>query len=195
MKTTIESLLAQAITVKQKALQDDTFIAAAERATEMIAAVIEAGGTIYLCGNGGSAADAIHFSEELVARYKRERPGVRAMHFMDPGVLTCWSNDYSFDSVFERQADVYCTDKDVLIGFSTSGNSKNVLAAFDMAGKKRCKTILFAGKDGGAGKSKADLALIVPAQETERIQEVHITLVHIICEILETQFAATLGMK
>ncbi|MCL4142152.1 UNVERIFIED_CONTAM: hypothetical protein GTU68_028180 [Idotea baltica] len=127
----------------------------------------------------------MHFTEELVARYKSNRPGYKAMHFMDPGTITCWSNDYEYESAFERQVETFCTDKDILMGISTSGNSANILKAIEKAKEKNCFTIVLMGKDGGITKGKADLELIVPSNATERIQEIHIMLIHLFCEFLE----------
>ncbi len=182
----IEDILRQSIVIRQRILSDRKLLVKIERAAKILINCVKTGGVIYACGNGGSSNDAMHLVEELVARYKRERPGIKAMHFMDAAVITCWSNDYNFDTVFERQAETFCTKKDVLIGISTSGNSENVIKAVDAAKKKGSKTIVLSGKDGGKLKKMADLSLIVPSSETERIQEVHITLIHIFCELLET---------
>ncbi len=145
------------------------------------------GGTVYTCGNGGSTCDAMHFSEELVARYKRERAGLRSMHFMDASTITCWSNDYSYETAFARSAETFCTPSDILFGFSTSGNSKNVLNAMAAAKKKGAFTVALTGKDGGELKSASHICIIVPSNETDRIQESHITIVHILCELIESE--------
>lgn len=152
----------------------------------MMVKCIKSGGTIFACGNGGSSNDAMHFVEELVARYKRERRGIKAMHFMDPAVLTCWSNDYDYATAFERQAQTFCGKNDILLAISTSGNSANVNKAVAVCKKNKAKTIALTGKDGGTLKNLADICFVVPANETERIQEVHITLIHIFCELIET---------
>ncbi len=186
MKNTISKLLQDSASLKQKVAADASLVAVIEKAFLQIKKTVHCGGTVYACGNGGSACDAMHFTEELVARYKRERQGFRAMHFLDPGTLTCWSNDYSYEAAFERQARVFCTKNDILLGISTSGKSKNILAAFKAAREAGAYTIGLTGKDGGLFPSACDTAIIVPSQETERIQEVHITLIHIICELLET---------
>jgi phosphoheptose isomerase len=140
---------------------------------------------VYSCGNGGSACDAAHFTEEIVARYKSNRRPYRAMHFGDPGTITCWGNDVGYDDVFRRQTEAFVTKQDILIGISTSGKSKNVLAAVQQAKRQGGFTIGLLGKDGGIIAPEVDLALIVPSAATERIQEVHITLIHIWCEMLE----------
>jgi D-sedoheptulose 7-phosphate isomerase len=173
--------------IKEALAKDPTFIKGIADSTHRLVNTVKAGGTIYTCGNGGSTADAIHLTEELVARYKRERPGIKAMHLMDPAVMTCWSNDYSFETVFARQVETFCSANDTVIGISTSGNSKNIIAAVKAAKAKGAFTIGLLGKDGGALNALCDLPLIVPAQETERIQEVHITIIHTWCELLEVE--------
>ncbi|MCB0332222.1 MAG: SIS domain-containing protein [Bdellovibrionales bacterium] len=187
MKDTITSYLQESIAVKERILNDAPLLTQIESAAKILIHAIESAGTIYLCGNGGSACDAMHFCEELVARYKRDRQGIRAMHFLDPSALTCWSNDYAYESGFERYAQTFCTKSDCLVGISTSGNSHNVLLAVEAAKKQGCSTIALLGKDGGKIAPQADVSLIVPSEETDRIQEAHICLIHIFCELLEQQ--------
>lgn len=182
----IEKALRDGVKIREAILSDSVLLKEIEKAASALVKASKSGGTIYACGNGGSACDAMHFVEELVARYKKERPGIKAMHFLDGATISCWTNDYDFDSVFKRQVETFCTEKDILVGFSTSGNSKNVILAFEAARKRKTPTIGLLGRDGGALKALSDIALIVPSQETERIQEIHITLVHIFCEILES---------
>lgn len=155
--------------------------------TKSLLQVVQRGGCIYSCGNGGSACDSMHFTEELVARYHRERPGVRAHHFHDPGTLTCWCNDYDYASVFERQAQTFITDKDALIVFTTSGNSENLLRALAVANKAGAVTIGLLGKGGGKAKALVQKALIVESNATAHIQEAHIAVVHMICDQLEVE--------
>ena len=150
-----------------------------------LATTIKQGGRIYACGNGGSACDAMHLVEELVARYQRERPGIRAQHLLDTGTITCWANDYTFDEIFERQVNTLLTKLDALVVFTTSGNSQNILRALAAANKLGATTIALLGKNGGAAKSLSKLSLIVGSEVTAHIQESHITLVHIICDQLE----------
>jgi len=186
MDTTIASLLSDSASLKATLAKDAGFNAALAASAQRLAECAKKGGTIFACGNGGSSCDAMHLCEELVARYKRNRPGIKAMHFMDPGVLSCWGNDFSFDSAFARYAETFCSSQDVLVAISTSGNSKNVLAAVEAAKAKGTFVIGLTGKDGGKLASLADIALVVPSQTTERIQEVHITCIHIWCELMET---------
>ncbi len=187
MDNVIASLLSESANLKATLARDPSFIATLNTSAKRLAGCAKGGGTIYACGNGGSTCDAMHLCEELVARYKRNRPGIRAMHFMDPGVLTCWGNDISFEDTFARYAETFCTSKDVLVAISTSGNSKNVLAAVEAAKAKGTFVIGLAGKDGGKLSQLADLCVIVPSQATERVQEVHITCIHIWCELMETK--------
>lgn len=182
-----ESALRESGALKQAIAADTAFISKLTLAAERLKKVSSGGGTIYVCGNGGSSCDSMHFVEELVARFKRERPGIRAMHFVDSSTLTCWGNDYDFSGVFERYAQTFCTKLDALVAISTSGNSENVLKAVSAARKQGSFTLGLSGRDGGKLAAACDLALIVPHDATERIQEVHITLIHCLCEALEAQ--------
>lgn len=185
MKVDIASLLKDSADVKLAMACDQTLIQQTASAIEKIKDSLANGGTLFTCGNGGSACDAMHFTEELVARFKRERKGLRAQHLLDPGTITCWANDYSFDAVFARQVETFCSAKDILVAISTSGNSPSILNAIETAKKLGCFTIGLLGKGGGKAKALCNLPIIVPNDETERIQEAHITLIHIICEALE----------
>ncbi|MFM1848028.1 MAG: hypothetical protein RL417_1502 [Pseudomonadota bacterium] len=187
MQQTIATLLSESAALKAKAAGDKPLCAAIERAAAQLVKTITSGGTVFSCGNGGSTCDAMHFTEELVARYKRERPGIKAMHLHDPSTLTCWSNDYSFETAFARQVETFCGANDTVVGFSTSGNSANVIAAVEAAKKRGAATIGMLGKDGGKLAKLCDIPLIVPSSATERIQEVHITIVHIFCELIESR--------
>lgn len=188
MNTTIATILNDSAALKASLATNPAFISAVGAAAKRLAECAQGGGTIFACGNGGSTCDAMHLCEELVARYKRNRPGIKALHFMDPGVLTCWGNDVSFEDAFARYAETFCSAKDVLVAISTSGNSKNVLKAVAAAKAKGTFVIGLAGKDGGQLASVSDISIVVPSSATERIQEVHITCIHIWCEIMETTF-------
>lgn len=152
---------------------------------DLLYASAKNGGTIFTCGNGGSACDAMHLAEELVARYLRERPGIRAQHLIDSGTMTCWANDYDFHSVFRRQVETLAEPRDVVVGFSTSGNSPNVLQATEAANRLGANTIALTGRDGGKLASVAKHSLIVDSQLTSHIQEAHVCIVHILCDLLE----------
>lgn len=158
---------------------------AVARAAGRMAEAFRAGNRLYACGNGGSACDAMHLVEELVARYKRDRPGLPAHHLLDAPTLTCWSNDYDFATAFSRQVEAMVRAGDVLVAISTSGNSPNVLRAAGTARERGMLVLGLSGRDGGALRELCDEVLIVPAQATERIQEGHITLIHLLCELVE----------
>ena len=155
------------------------------RMADAVADAFRAGNRLYACGNGGSACDAMHLVEELVARYKRERPGLPAHHLIDGPTLTCWANDYDWDSVFQRQVEAMVRPGDVLVALSTSGNSTNVIRAVEAADARGAVTIGLLGRDGGRLAGLCTHALVVPAQATERIQEAHITVIHLLCELVE----------
>ena len=143
-------------------------------------------GKLLLMGNGGSAADCQHIAAELIGRFKKERKAIPALALtVDSSSLTALGNDYGFDTIFSRQVEALATPNDAVVGISTSGNSKNVILALNVARKIGCKTIGFMGNDGGDMKNCVDVGIIVPSNDTARIQEVHITVGHIICEIIE----------
>jgi len=147
---------------------------------------LKKGGTLYLLGNGGSAADAQHIAGELIGRFSKDRPPIRAIALTtDTSVLTALGNDYGFERVFERQVEGLVTEKDIVIGISTSGKSENVRRALLKAKEKGALTAGFLGKGGGTIKEIVDYAFVVPSNETPRIQECHITLGHTLCELLE----------
>jgi D-sedoheptulose 7-phosphate isomerase len=149
-------------------------------------AALAAGSCILLCGNGGSAADAQHAAAELTGRFRRDRRGLAAIALTtDTSAITAIANDYGFDQVFARQVEALGRAGDVLVAISTSGNSPNVLAAIERAGALGLKTLALSGGDGGHAAARAELALVVPATDTARIQEAHIFLLHCLCEALE----------
>lgn len=155
------------------------------RVADRMADVFRAGGHLYACGNGGSACDAVHLVEELVARYKRDRPGLPAHHLLDAATLTCWSNDYDFEGAFARQVQTLVGPKDLLLAISTSGNSPNIVRAVEVANERGAFTIGLTGRDGGRLAALCGDTLVVPSDATERIQEGHITIIHLLCELVE----------
>lgn len=155
------------------------------RVAGRVADAFRAGGHLYACGNGGSACDAMHLTEELVARYKRERPGLPAHHLLDAPTLTCWSNDHAFEAAFSRQVQAMGRPGDVLVAISTSGASPNVLRAAEAAAERGMLTVALTGRGGGRLREICAEALVVPSDATERIQEAHITLIHLLCELVE----------
>ena len=156
---------------------------------EMVTLLVETftrGGKLLVMGNGGSAADAQHFVAEIVGRFKMERRGLPAIALStDTSILTAIGNDYGFDRVFSRQIEALAVPGDLVVGISTSGNSPNVLLGLELAREKGCRTVGLLGKDGGSIKDACQLALIVPTNDTPRVQESHITIIHIVCDLLE----------
>ncbi len=147
---------------------------------------LKAGGKLLICGNGGSAADAQHFAAEMIGRLRYDRDPIAAVALTtDSSNLTAIGNDYLFEDVFWRQVQALGSENDVLIGISTSGNSMNVIKAVETARQKNIKTIALLGRDGGKLVDRVDAALVVPAQTSMRIQEVHITVIHTWCELIE----------
>ena len=145
------------------------------------------GNKILLCGNGGSAADAQHIAAELSGRYKIERRGLAGIALTtDTSVLTAVGNDYGFDRIYDRQVEALAREGDVLIGISTSGHSKNVVRALSLAKHMGCRTIGLSGRDGGVMSEFCDINIIVPSEDTPRIQEMHIMIGHIICQAIDT---------
>ena len=158
---------------------------------EAIMACLRKGGKILLCGNGGSAADAQHMATELVVRLRAssERGALPALSLTtNTSLLTACGNDYGFERIFARQVEAMGHRGDILIGISTSGNSTNVIAAFEEARKRDMETILFSGESGGRLKDMADLCILVPSSDTPRIQEGHITAGHILCDLVEKYY-------
>lgn len=157
-----------------------------EGAIDCIVAALSSGHALLACGNGGSAADAMHLTGELVARFLKERRAFRAICLADnPVVLTAWSNDLSFDTVFARQVEAYGGEGGVLLGLSTSGTSRNVVAAFEQARRMKMRTIALTGEGGGTLAPLSDYLLAVPSRHTPLIQQVHLCLYHYLCEHVE----------
>ena len=170
-------------------------LAAQQAAFDKIAAVVvgtlRSGGKLLTCGNGGSAADAMHLAEELVGRYNRNRRSLPAVCLnADATALTCIANDFGYDEVFARQIESLGAPDDLLICFSTSGNSPNILRALAAAKKRSVKSVALLGKDGGKAKGKADLELIVPSRDTARVQEAHTLLLHALLEAVDREFVS-----
>jgi D-sedoheptulose 7-phosphate isomerase len=159
-----------------------------ESTGKLIVDRLKAGKTIFACGNGGSATDSMHLCEELVGRYRDNRRPLPAVSLnTDSSVLTCIGNDYGFDAIFSRQIEALGKEDDVLVGFSTSGNSENIALAFEKARSRGVTTILLSGKDGGKIKAIADHSIIIPSDNTARIQELHTFILHAWLELVENQ--------
>ena len=160
-----------------------------EIASKLVVDKLKSGNKILLCGNGGSAADAQHIAAELTGRYKTERRGLPGIALTtDTSALTAIGNDYGYDRVFDRQFEAIASKGDLLIGISTSGNSKNIISALKLAKEMGCATVGFSGRDGGAMNEVCDINLVVPSDDTPRIQEMHILFGHTICQIVDNNF-------
>jgi D-sedoheptulose 7-phosphate isomerase len=154
--------------------------------SSLITTALANGNKLLVMGNGGSAADSQHFVAEIVGRFKMERRALPAIALStDTSILTAIGNDYGFESIFSRQVEALAASGDIVVGLSTSGNSPNVLKALNLAHDLGCRTVGLLGKDGGSIKPACDLALVVPTTDTPRIQEGHITIIHIVCDLVE----------
>ncbi len=186
MEDKITQKLQEGIEVKEKLKGLAPRIAEAARA---VIDAIQNGGKILICGNGGSAADSQHIAAELIGRFKRERRALPALALTtDTSILTSLANDYSFDRVFARQLEAHAAPGDLLLLISTSGNSQNVIEAIHLAKERGLKTVSLLGKDGGDLAGQADIELIVPSDDTARIQEGQAAIYHIICDLVEEAF-------
>lgn len=160
-----------------------------KEASQMAVETLKKGNKIILFGNGGSAADAQHIAAELTGRYKTERRGLPGIALTtDTSALTAIGNDYGYDRVFDRQVEALANEGDLLIGISTSGNSKNVYSALKLGRELGCKTLGLSGRDGGVMNDVCDINLVVPSNNTPRIQEMHILFGHTICQIIDDSF-------
>ncbi len=159
-----------------------------EATGKLIVERLRSGNTVFACGNGGSATDSMHLCEELIGRYRANRRALPAVSLnTDTSVLTCIANDYGYDVIFSRQVEALAKANDILVGFSTSGNSTNIYQAFEVAKTKGLTTILLSGKDGGSIQGIADYSIIVPSNNTARIQELHTFILHNWLEHVEVE--------
>ena len=159
-------------------------------ASQLAVETLRNGNKILICGNGGSAADAQHIAAELTGRYKTERRGLAGIALTtDTSALTAIGNDYGYDRVFDRQVESLANKGDLIIGISTSGNSKNVINALKVGKELGCKTLGLSGRDGGIMNEVCDINLVVPSNNTPRIQEMHILFGHTICQIIDNELS------
>ncbi len=186
MATDIKKLIADSITTKQLVLEDQPLLAAIENAANACIEAFKNDKKVLFCGNGGSAADAQHIAAELSGRFYTDRPPLysEALH-VNSSYMTAVANDYSYDVVYSRMVEACGRKGDVLVGITTSGNSKNILAAMEMAKKQGMVTVGMTGKSGGKMNDCCDIMLRVPSTDTPRIQESHILIGHIICQLIE----------
>lgn len=186
MKDKITSIIEESVKVKEQVKEKliDNIMAV----TEEILTCYNRGNKLLICGNGGSAADAQHFVGELMGKFKMERTPLPCIALTtNSSLITAWSNDFSFDTVFERQIEALGDKDDVLISITTSGNSENIIRGIQKAKELGMRTASLLGKDGGKTRSMSDIEVIVPSDNTPRIQEAHILIIHIICELVEEQ--------
>jgi len=192
MKDKITRIISESIEVKQQVLQDRELMQEVENIVEVIVQAFKQGHRIYFCGNGGSAADAQHLAAEFSGRFYKNRIALpaEALH-TNTSYLTAVANDYGYDQVYSRLVEGITEKGDVLVGLSTSGNSPNIVEAFKVAREKGVITIAFTGESGGAMRSISDYLVNVPSKNTPRIQESHIMVGHIICELVEEMYFAS----
>jgi D-sedoheptulose 7-phosphate isomerase len=186
MTEKIKKIVTASIQTKQEILNDDAFIKKIENAVDVIVWAFEKGNKVLFCGNGGSAADAQHLAAEFSGRFYKNRKALpaEALH-CNTSYLTAVANDYNYDVIYARLVEGIACEGDVLIGLSTSGNSPNILKAFEVAKERKVTTIGFTGAAGGKMKDISDHLFNVPSTDTPRIQESHIMIGHIICELVE----------
>ena len=191
-KTIIQDSLAQAHEELERFMSDQDTVPSIEKAAEVMSGCLSSGGKIISCGNGGSLCDATHFAEELTGRFRNDRGPLPAMAINDPAYLTCVGNDYSFDVVFSRWIEAFGRSKDVLLAISTSGSSRNILKAAETAKSLGMKVIALTSKKGKSLEDLADVTIAAPdAAHSDRIQEIHIKVIHILIEAIESLLKGT----
>ncbi|MGR3219532.1 MAG: D-sedoheptulose-7-phosphate isomerase [Candidatus Anammoxibacter sp.] len=182
----IRNQILESIDVKRKLLTNN--VNTIRIIAKIIVGALRNDKRVYLMGNGGSAADAQHFAAEMIGRYKKNRKPLPVIAFTtDSSVITAIANDFGYEYCFVKQVDAFVKKDDVVIGISTSGNSQNIINAMDLARQRRAGTIAFTGANGGFLKNSVDVCLQVPSDDTARIQESHITIIHILCSIIEDE--------
>jgi D-sedoheptulose 7-phosphate isomerase len=189
MTDKIKKIIQASIEAKQRLLQNEELIGTIEKVVDVIVKAFQNGKRVYFCGNGGSAADAQHLAAEFSGRFYTDRKALpaEALH-CNTSYITAVANDYSYDVVYSRMIDGIGQEGDVLVGLSTSGNSKNIIKAFEKATEKKIVTVGFTGETGGAMRSCSNYLINVPSADTPRIQESHIMAGHIICQLVEEKY-------
>lgn len=188
MKNYIKDQIKKSYETKQAIYQNDELLNKIEILSKQCVELYKRGNKTLLAGNGGSAADAQHIAAELVGRYGFDRPSLPSLALTtDTSNLTAIGNDYGYDKVFSRQLEGMGQNRDLFIGISTSGNSKNIINAFISAKEKGISTVALVGRDGGEMAKMADISIVVPSYDTPRIQESHILIGHILCDIIEKE--------
>lgn len=182
----IEQRIMDSIAVKQKMLAEKNVLASIQEAADIIINCLKRGGKLVIGGNGGSESDSLHFAGEIVGRFQQERAAWPAIVMgADPATMTAIANDYGYEEAYARQARAFVHTGDILFVISTSGNSRNLIRAVKAVENVDCKTIALLGRDGGKLREIADCSIVIPADVTARIQESHITVIHILCELIE----------
>ena len=188
MRDYILENIQESIAAKQKLLNDEGILKTIEEAASLCIDAYKKGRKILVCGNGGSASDALHMTGELVGRYKLERSGIPAIALnSNVAVMTALGNDYDYESIYAKQVKALGSEGDVLFAISTSGNSKNTVAACRQAAAMNISTVSLTGENGGKMREISDICINVPSNNTPRIQEMHILLIHTLCGIIEKQ--------
>lgn len=186
----VKSTLAEALAALQALIDNEAMLQRIAAAGQLLADTFAAGGRAYSCGNGGSMCDAMHFAEELTGRFRDDRPGYAASAISDPSHLSCVGNDYGYTQVFARFIDAHGRSGDVLLAISTSGTSKNVLAAVDSAHRHGMKVIGLTGHQATPLADSADIAIVTAGGKyADRVQELHIKVIHILIELVERKLA------
>lgn len=176
----------EALSVLESFIGDERNFKQIEKAGELMVSSLKNGGKIISCGNGGSMCDAMHFAEELTGRFRDDRPSIAAISISDPSHLSCVGNDYGYEFVFSRYIEGVGNPGDVLLGISTSGNSKNVIKAAEVARKRGLKVVVLSGKDGGKLKDICDIEIRAPhSNYADRAQEIHIKVIHSLIQYIE----------
>jgi D-sedoheptulose 7-phosphate isomerase len=190
MTYVVRAALDEAAAALDRLRADDTTLARIAQAGELLAAALAAGGRAFSCGNGGSMCDAMHFAEELSGRFRDDRPGYAAVAISDPGHLSCVANDYGYEQVFARYLRAHGRAGDVLLAISTSGTSRNVVAAARAANELQMRVIALAGRGGTPLAELADITVVTPGgRYADRVQELHIKVIHILIELVERRLA------
>ncbi len=184
----IKKQISESIQTKQELLQNHELLLNIQKVAELSIKIYADSGKMLLAGNGGSAADAQHIAAELVGRYAFDRASLSAIALTtDTSALTAIGNDYGYDQIFSRQLEGLGSSGDIFIGISTSGNSRNIINAFKSAKQKKITTVALTGRDGGEMAKISDISIVVPSSQTPRIQEAHILIGHILCDIIERE--------
>ncbi|MBP7333190.1 MAG: SIS domain-containing protein [Candidatus Cloacimonas sp.] len=185
LQNIIRNTLQEAERTISQVLTNTIMLQQIEAMAKQMAAVLLQRGKLIAFGNGGSMCDAIHFAEELSGRFNKDREALPAIALSDPGYLSCVANDYGWDNVFARGVEAFALKGDLVLGISTSGNSSNIIKALETAKRKECFTASLLGKEGGKLKGSCDYEIIVPSDNTARIQEIHGIIIHLLIELIE----------